>query len=89
VNRPTRELKGFQKILLKPGESRRVEFVLDHRSLAFFHPGKKQWTVEPGAFTIEAGASSRDIRLKKVFNVVQGHFICLPVTSRMRKVLAL
>lgn len=71
VNRPTRELKGFQKILLKPGESRRVEFVLDHRSLAFFHPGKKQWTVEPGAFTIEAGASSRDIRLKKVFNVVQ------------------
>jgi hypothetical protein len=64
VERPVRELKGFAKILLKPGETQSVEVILPRDSFSFWSPVKKDWTVEPGAFTIEAGASSRDIRCK-------------------------
>ncbi len=70
VSRPVRELKGFTKVYLKPGQSRRLSFKLDHRALAFFHPEKKRWTVEPGEFVVEAGASSRDIRLKGSFKAL-------------------
>jgi beta-glucosidase len=64
VERPVRELKGFAKVMLKPGESQSVEVLLPRDSFAFWSPVKKDWTVEPGEFTIEAGASSRDIRCK-------------------------
>jgi beta-glucosidase len=64
VERPVRELKGFTKISLKPGETQNVEVLLPRDSFSFWSPDKKGWTVEPGAFTIEAGASSRDIRCK-------------------------
>ena len=63
VERPLRELKGFSKVFLKPGESRRVEIVLDRRAFAFWDTNSHGWKVEPGKFVIEAGSSSRDIRL--------------------------
>ena len=63
VPRPPRELKGFVKVPLEPGESRRVTVVLPRSAFSFWHPEKKAWVVEPGAFTIEVGASSRDLRL--------------------------
>jgi beta-glucosidase len=59
--RPPRELKGFQKVTLDPGQSQRVTIPLDFRSFAFWSPAKKDWVVEPGAFRIAIGTSSRAI----------------------------
>jgi len=62
--RPVRELKGFAKVLLQPGESKEVSFTLDKRSFAYWNQQIHDWHVETGVFTIEAGASSRDLPLK-------------------------
>lgn len=69
--RPPKELKGFAKVNLQPGESQEVTLTLNPRSLAFFDP-LRGWVAEPGEFEILAGASSRDIRLKKVIRLVEG-----------------
>ena len=69
VERPKRELKGFAKVALKAGETKRVEISLPRDSFAFWSPEKKDWAVEPGKFKIEAGASARDIRIEKTFLV--------------------
>ena len=65
VERPVRELKGFAKVALEPGETRRVEIVLPREAFAFWHPQQNHWTVEPGEFVIEAGVSSRDLRCRE------------------------
>jgi beta-glucosidase len=57
VTRPVRELKGFQRITLKPGESKRVEFVLSSEQLGFYNRDNR-FVVEPGAFRIFVGTSS-------------------------------
>jgi beta-glucosidase len=67
--RPPKELKGFAKIELQPGESQVVTFQLDQRALSFYDPYKKQWVAEPGEFELLIGASSRDIRAKAVFEL--------------------
>ncbi len=67
--RPPKELKGFAKIALAPGESKTVRFTLDRRAFAFYDPHNEAWTVEPGAFTVLIGSSSRDIRLKGTFTM--------------------
>ena len=64
VERPIKELKAFAKIMLQPGETRTVSIPLGPRAFQFFHPITKQWTLEPGAFEILVGASSRDVQLK-------------------------
>lgn len=64
VDRPPQELKGFQRVDLGPGETKTVSFFLDEGAFSFWHPVKKQWTVEPGWYSIRAGSSSRDIRLQ-------------------------
>jgi beta-glucosidase len=63
IDRPVRELKRFQRVELKPGETRRVEFDLDRTDLSYWSPDKKTWVAEPGTFEIQIGSSSRDIRL--------------------------
>ncbi|MGE5221494.1 MAG: fibronectin type III-like domain-contianing protein, partial [Omnitrophica WOR_2 bacterium] len=63
VPRPEKELKGFQKVSLEPGQEQPVQFILDKRAFAFYDPERKDWIVEPGEFEILVGASSRDIRL--------------------------
>lgn len=63
VDRPLQELKGFVKVLLAPGESRRVSLSLDDRAFAFWSVREHRWVVEAGDFEIRVGASSRDIRL--------------------------
>ncbi|MDO5143928.1 MAG: glycoside hydrolase family 3 C-terminal domain-containing protein [bacterium] len=63
VDRPVRELKGFDKIELAPGETGTVSCVLDRRSFSFWDEGTHEWYAEPGLYQIEAAASSRDIRL--------------------------
>jgi len=70
VSRPIRELKGFQRISLKPGETRTVEFVLGPDALSFLDRNLKS-VVEPGTFEVMIGSSSEDIRGKVSFEVVR------------------
>ena len=60
--RPLKELKGFAKIELQPGETKVVTIPLDFRAFAYYHPTYKQWITEDGEFDILIGASSADIR---------------------------
>ena len=62
VPRPVRELKGFRKLRLAPGQRQRVTFELDARSFACYDVKRQDWVVEPGEFRIGVGRSSRDIR---------------------------
>ena len=62
VQRPVRELRAFRRVPLAPGESADLTFELGARDLAFWHPAARRWFVEGGAFVIEVGASSRDVR---------------------------
>ena len=67
--RPSKELKGFAKVELQPGETRTVSIPLNFRAFAFYHPGYRQWITEDGAFDLLVGASSADIRLQAAVNV--------------------
>jgi beta-glucosidase len=62
VARPPRELKAFTRIALAPGATRRVCFTVSSRDLSYWS-SRRGWTLEPGEFIVEVGASSRDIRL--------------------------
>lgn len=62
VQRPPKELKGFAKVALQPGETQTVAIPLDFRAFAFFHPGHGRWVAEAGEFDILVGASSADLR---------------------------
>ena len=62
VDRPVKELKGFCKVWLEPGETKSVSVDLTRESLSFFDAGKHSWTAEPGRFDVLVGASSADIR---------------------------
>jgi beta-glucosidase len=66
VERPLKELKGFQKVYLRPGESKKETIILDRRSLAHFNLSTHAWDVAPGVYRILVGSSSQDIRLKGV-----------------------
>lgn len=63
VARPVKELKGFAKVALNPGESRRVSVVLDRRAFAFRSMARNKWVVEPGTFSVHVANSATDIRL--------------------------
>lgn len=69
VLRPVRELKGFEKVELAPGESRDVTFTLDKRSFAYWNEQLHDWHVETGDFTIEVGQSSRAIDVRGTVHV--------------------
>ncbi|HEY3626518.1 MAG TPA: glycoside hydrolase family 3 C-terminal domain-containing protein [Terracidiphilus sp.] len=64
IDRPVHELKAFKRVELQPGETRSLEFSLDRSAFSYWSPDKKDWTMDPGTFEIQVGASSRDIRLK-------------------------
>ncbi|MBQ6702142.1 MAG: glycoside hydrolase family 3 C-terminal domain-containing protein [Clostridia bacterium] len=66
VVRPDRELKGFTKIFLAPGESKWVEFTLDDRSFAYYDVRVNDWRVETGDYTVFVGGSSVDTPLSVV-----------------------
>jgi beta-glucosidase len=65
VPRPVKELKGFQKVELDPGQSTTVQLRLDKKDFSFWNPETKDWYAEKGKFIIHIGSSSKDIRLKK------------------------
>jgi beta-glucosidase len=72
VFRPEKELKGFSKIDLAPGETKEIKVRLDRRSFAVWDQGKPGWTVESGTYQIMVGASSRDIRLRGSVTITDG-----------------
>jgi len=64
IDRPAHELKAFDRVELKAGESQTIQFKLDNSAFEYWSPQTKAWTLDPGTFEIQIGASSRDIRLK-------------------------
>lgn len=69
IDKPVRELKGFAKIDLQPGETGTATVTLDGRSLAYCDVLGKQWKANAGDYDIEVGASSRDIRLTSTLHL--------------------
>ena len=69
VPRPVKELKGFARIELKPGESRHVSVALDRRAFSFYDVKKKDWSAEPGQYEILVGSSSDKIELQGAFTL--------------------
>jgi beta-glucosidase len=64
VPRPPKELKGFAKVSLRPGETQRVTVDLNRRSFSYYDVQAKQWRADPGVFEILVGRSSADIQLR-------------------------
>lgn len=69
VVRPTKELKGFQKIMLQPGEQKTVSFTITEDDLKFFDETKHEWVSEAGTFKAYIGSSSRDVKAKLAFKL--------------------
>ena len=67
--KPVRELRDYQKVFLKPGESKTVTFTLDRRAFAYYNVGVSEWFVESGEYRIEVGSSSRDIHLSQILTI--------------------
>ncbi|GGF12472.1 glycosyl hydrolase [Hymenobacter cavernae] len=67
--RPLKELKDFQKVMLKPGESKTITFTIDKEKLAFYNQ-KLEWVAEPGDFNLMLGSASDDIRLEGKFTLL-------------------
>jgi beta-glucosidase len=65
IDKPIRELKGFAKVALAPGETKTVEFTISPRDLAYYDVSGAQWKADPGKYEIEVGGSSRNIRQKR------------------------
>ncbi|MGV8827814.1 MAG: glycoside hydrolase family 3 C-terminal domain-containing protein [Breznakibacter sp.] len=65
--RPIKELKGFTKVNLKTGETKKVDILLDHSALAFFDAERHEWVAEPGVFEVIVGSSSSDVKGKVSF----------------------
>jgi beta-glucosidase len=71
IARPVKELKGFAKVNLKPGEAKTVKVKLDRRSFSYYDVKQKQWTAEPGEFAILVGSSSAKIELEGKFSLTK------------------
>ena len=67
--RPVKELKGFRKVRLAPGETTEVTFEIGSDALSYYNPDLHQWVCEPGAFEALIGSSTADIRTKTRFEV--------------------
>jgi len=69
ITTPVKQLRGFEKVSLKPGEKKTVRFTLTAEDLALLNQ-RMEWVVEPGEFQVMAGHSSEDIRLRGSFQVI-------------------
>ncbi len=67
VERPPKELKGFQKVFLEPGEKKTITLTFDQTALSFYDETEGGWKAEKGIFRVHIGSSSRDIRLQDEF----------------------
>ena len=75
-----RELKGFGKVALDPGEERTVSITLDQRAFSFWSDVLGRWVVESGEFAIEVGSHSRDLPLSVVVGI-DAPSIAAPITA--------
>ncbi len=82
VSRPEKELKGFAKVALKPGEEKTITFTLEKRSFAHYSVERKDWHVESGGFDILLGSSSRHIALQTKVMVESTTREIVPVYDR-------
>ncbi|HJD48327.1 MAG TPA: glycoside hydrolase family 3 C-terminal domain-containing protein [Candidatus Mediterraneibacter norfolkensis] len=80
VRRPVKELKGYEKVSLEPGETKTVTMTLDKRSFAWYNTDLHDWYASSGDYEILIGASSRDIRLKKIVHLVSTRLLPLHLT---------
>jgi len=69
VSRPDKELKGFSKVFLNPGEKKRVSVVLKADAFAYFQTALNEFVVDKGQYELIVGASSQDLKLKKMINI--------------------
>jgi beta-glucosidase len=69
VPRPPKELKGFMKVSLRPGETKRVTVSLDGRAFAYYDAAGKRWRIEPGEYELMVGRSSERIELRGRINI--------------------
>ena len=81
INRPSHELKGFEKVELEPGETKTVTFELDKRSFAWFSTELNDWYAADGKYDIEIGKSSRDIVLSEEIELT-GSFQIPPIIDK-------
>ena len=81
IDKPVRELKGFKKVALNPGETKTVTLTLTARDLAYFDVPGKQWKADAGKYEIEIGSSSRDIRQKVVLNFKETFTEAVPLSK--------
>ena len=65
VERPIRELKGFEKVQLDPGASATVTIELDESAFMYYHPENLEWVLESGSYEVQVGNSSRDIKMRE------------------------
>jgi beta-glucosidase len=70
VDRPEKELKGFTKVYLKPGESKTVSIPLDSRSLAYYVDATDSWNVDAGKFKVRVGTNSGDLALSQTLSTL-------------------
>ena len=69
VPRPIRELRGFARVVLKPGERREVTIPFSDRDLAYWNPISEGWNLTPGLYTAAAGSSSEDLPVHAGFEI--------------------
>ena len=67
--RPAKELKGFRKVSLLPGETKTVEFTIDRSALSYYDDSVGKWVAEPGEFTAIVAASSTDPKAALKFSL--------------------
>jgi beta-glucosidase len=69
VERPVKELKGYEKVRLEPGKSEHISLTLDPRSFAYWDTASNSWKVDPGKFVVYVGDSSENTPLTQAFEV--------------------
>ena len=74
MSRPVRELQGFARVSLQPGEAKRVIFTVSPSQMAFMDEDGK-WVIEAGQIDVEVGASSEDVRLSSAFRISRTQYI--------------
>jgi beta-glucosidase len=72
VIRPAKELKGFAKVFLKPGERKRLSVLLDRRSFSYYDIDNREWRAESGKYTVFVGSSVEQIELRGILKLASG-----------------
>lgn len=72
LRRPPKELKGFSKVALEPGETKTVTFTLNDRAFSYYDPDYSRWLAEAGSFELLVGSSAHDIHLRQLVSMTAG-----------------